>query len=287
MRTGNMDASWISLDDKEENIIGINLGADFTAEHEWGIKDIKQHFKIGQKEKDIGIKARKNNAVPKGLELVAGDKYVALIFRHISNFFDDRNSNFSKPLDEHVEEGYGFFHGESLPAWRIKDDEKGFVGAWDGKSFGVLALKKHEGRLRMLYEAFQKKDAMVGIGSTGGNPFSRGGLSIIVASKMPKDVIAEMEKKDKDDIQLLKDSEKTGIEKKLKKAGKGYFDSQGYMALSPSRPGEKDKKKTKYNVIYWLNPMAQQRHNYGWYTVEDLELWAKDEGPIMMNKEKA
>jgi hypothetical protein len=36
----------------------------------------------------------------------------------------------------------------------------------------------------------------------------------------------------------------------------------------------------------FLNPMEQSIHNSGWFTVEQLEEWAKDSGPVMMKKEE-
>lgn len=55
MRRGN-DNGWL-LDD-EGKLIGISLGADFTAEHEWGIKDIQAGFGISSDLKIFGIARR-------------------------------------------------------------------------------------------------------------------------------------------------------------------------------------------------------------------------------------
>ncbi len=33
----------------------------------------------------------------------------------------------------------------------------------------------------------------------------------------------------------------------------------------------------------WLNPLEQKDYHYGWFELDDLKLWAKDKGPIMMN----
>ena len=71
----------------------------------------------------------------------------------------------------------------------------------------------------------------------------------------------------------------TGIEEVLKKAGKRYY------ALSPrwaaSIKGTKNGEvETKYGVVFWLNPCDQYKNNYGHFTVEELQQWAKGEGPI-------
>ena len=51
MRTGHLNKGWIKNDDGE--VIGIALGADFCAEHEWGIPSIRNSFKM--KDKALGL----------------------------------------------------------------------------------------------------------------------------------------------------------------------------------------------------------------------------------------
>lgn len=38
---------------------------------------------------------------------------------------------------------------------------------------------------------------------------------------------------------------------------------------------------TKYAIVFWLNPWEQRIHHSGWFTVEELELWAENKGPVM------
>ena len=78
---------------------------------------------------------------------------------------------------------------------------------------------------------------------------------------------------DEDYFRLITVASETGIYKILKDAGKRFF------ALSP-----KWKDDNKEEVVFWLNPIEQHIYNYGWFTVEDLKLWAKNEGPVMMEK---
>ena len=54
----------------------------------------------------------------------------------------------------------------------------------------------------------------------------------------------------------------------LKDADKGYY------ALSPSWDGDN-------NLIFWLNPREQHVYNHGWFNVDELKMWAKNDGPIM------
>jgi hypothetical protein len=99
-----------------------------------------------------------------------------------------------------------------------------------------------------------------------------------IASKMPKFVDDYWKEKDVQHNQLIKDSNETGIEAKLLHAKKAYF------ALSPSPIGEGSEFKSKHKVMYWLNPVQQDVYNSGHFTVEDLEKWILEKGPIMKDK---
>ena len=64
--------------------------------------------------------------------------------------------------------------------------------------------------------------------------------------------------------------EESGIEKELKKAKKEYH------ALTPEW-----KNPATREMWFWLNPRDQNQYNYGRFTLEELQEWAKDKGPIM------
>lgn len=57
------------------------------------------------------------------------------------------------------------------------------------------------------------------------------------------------------------------------------------FALSPSRPLATNEKKSKYDLRYWLNPMEQRHNNSGYFTVEELEQWIENKGPIPKKEE--
>ena len=64
-----------------DTFIGVNLGADFTAEHEWGISDIREQF--GMKDDKDGIDRRTATRVPKdSIRLIKGKKHPVLLFDH-------------------------------------------------------------------------------------------------------------------------------------------------------------------------------------------------------------
>ena len=47
---------------------------------------------------------------------------------------------------------------------------------------------------------------------------------------------------------------------------------------------KEERKHTKYEVVFWLNPQEQQIYDANWYTVEQLDQWAKGEGPVIKTK---
>ena len=98
MRSGSHDANILIHDDE---FIGVNLGWDFTAEHEWGIKDLTRDFGIlgtsrnksvfghlGVKAKDIvGVEARQVNDIPRWLSLITKGDHTYLMYM---NTWDDK-----------------------------------------------------------------------------------------------------------------------------------------------------------------------------------------------------
>ena len=58
MRTASQDYAIITSEDGKE-FLGIALGYDYCAEHEWGIKEIKQRFAIPEaSKKNMGVASR-------------------------------------------------------------------------------------------------------------------------------------------------------------------------------------------------------------------------------------
>jgi hypothetical protein len=164
------------------------------------------------------------------------------------------------------------------------DEKKGLCCAWDQKSFGIVAYEeKDKKNLRLLWDAFQRKDiafwANVGVFHMGG------GLILCITSKIPEKDVKQQLADDLDHKELLKQSKETGIEEELKAAGKRWY------ALSPRwsktlKSTVNGEIKTKYPVVYWLNPQDQHIYNHGWWTVEVLKEWAQNKGPVMMTEKQ-
>lgn len=236
------------VNDSDGKFIGFYMGSDFCAEHEWGIGNIRNYFGIPKK--GIGIVTRKISEVPESLKK-----------------FEETHKD---GTDFYLIFGYGYCERVS-PELILLQDNLGC--AWSNSSFGIHVDSVYRSQLEELYEAFQRKDVCIFLG--GGGVFENSGLVICIASRISADTIKMWEKHDRDVLALKQASDATGIEEILKVAGKRWH------ALSPRWASAIKGTETKYSVVYWLNPMYQKENNFGWYTVEDLKLWAEDKGPVI------
>lgn len=258
------------LKDDNGQLIGINLGADFTSEHEWGIEELRQMF--GMRNGGYGIERRIMTKVPSGAEWGGPERsWVKLIEKRNKTtlLVGQYCTEDSKDL-KHLE--LGDYSKEKLST------------SWDAKSFGIEAYSK-EDRLAVkeIYKAIENNDLAMWLG--GGGVFQNAGLVLAIVSRLPIDKVKTLRDADLDREKLEKASNKTGIAEKLKKAELKHY------ALAPAwadtiKSTFRGEIKTKHAVIYFLNPYEQHKNNHGWYTVEDLEQWIDGKGPIPKTAEQ-
>ena len=139
--------------------------------------------------------------------------------------------------------------------------------AWDEESFCITSDDPMEIiRLKQVYDAFQRKDIAIARLSSGWATGSS--LAFIIISRMPEAAKKEWADRDRLDNKVRREFKRTRIEKLLLKKKKGFF------APSPryTKSGE---------LVVWLNPFEQSKYNSGWFTVQDLRDWARDEGKVM------
>lgn len=254
------EPQWIYLPNGD--VAGVALGSDSCSEHEWGVDRMKWLFGCST-EKD-GIERRQITKIPKDLHRYNGiskhpyDKKTK-DWPYEAIFLSPTESCYQQPKD---------IAEKKLCRY---DDSTGLCTGWDEGTFGIVAYgEKDKKNLVALWDAFQKKD--IAFYTNIGVFHSGGGLIFAIVSKIPDEDKKKMYDGDLKYKELLKQSAATGIEEELKVAKKEW------IALSPRWAGKGDK--TKYPVVYWLNPTWQDRNNYGLFTVEDLKLWIKNEGPI-------
>lgn len=260
MRRADHDTQWLF---DGEKLLGINLGWTFAAEHEWNIPDLKRILNISDDESIMGIDRRRIGKIEseniyfnekKGLLVVDGSYSIEYL------------KNDHKPSSE-------------LKLYENKD----MATAWDGGSFGIQ-VKGEENikNLKIIYEALTSGNAGVWLG--GQAAFGNSGLIVAIFDRIPVEGAQKMKEADEEHKRLKEADEATGIKKELAEFNETHKDSYtghcSYFALSPRWVGES--MQTAYPVVYWLNPMNQDKNNYGNYTVEELRAWMKGEGPIPM-----
>lgn len=247
---------------EDGRLLAVDLGADFTAEHEWGIKDIERHFVL-RPDAAPGVPRRTMTVVPSGL--YRDDTHLGIGFRPSSS---------------------GGFGPHDLDELHIYDAyQKGFEsqGAWSDGDFGVVFPQTDQGMVDRddLWAAFQGCDVAFLFSNVGEhNPFARAGLNLAIVSRISTEVIDDLAAKDEDNDRLRAAAEATGIRARIDAASKrgtsAYDASKGYYAL---RPRWMDDEKTE--VVFYLNPSEQSKNNYGWFTVADLDAWLRGEGPVV------
>lgn len=281
-------ASEVSLIEVNDVVIGVVLGANYTAEHEMGIRPLLQTLNIdpdarflegrsmtapcSERYKQLGYQKTNTYYPGGGKRIKATEKALALV--PLSGFGSEADT--------------AKMHGD-----RYTQDAD-LAGAWDGREFCLIGwTDKGHASVRLIAEGLEQGDLAVWLGGNGGNPFARSGLVIARTSMVPTEQRETMRQADQAQLDLTAAAEATGIHAKLTKINMAQVDTsrrfafqerpRGYHALRP-RMIDKDemtKRKTKHPVIFFLNPFAQERYNHGWFTVEDLEQWIAGTGPVL------
>jgi len=275
---GSSKPEWIEIDD---NFIGIAMGADFTSEHEWGIKDMKRDLGImsleyAEKKKVFGSKRYQVKDADEAAVFYKekGEEAILLFYPPISRpIFAYEKQEFEKMT---IDKLSSRFELHLHKAYNPNDKDQVLATAWDSKTFGIRVSGEDQiKKLQKIRNALLSNDMLVFLGAPPIPAFSNGSLNLMILSQSPKEGLDELKNSNKEHWELKRDAQKTGIEKKLEKAGKRWF------ALKPSR-GLLESKSSKHDIMFFLNPMEQKKNNFGWFTVEELEEWAKDRGPVIM-----
>jgi hypothetical protein len=191
---------------------GINLGADFCAEHEWGILRLSDYLGIDTSISNFGIGRRK---ITRG-ELVGGGTirikgrdcfliYCAKLYACSEEDKKDLNKvmkfcNFTSVAD-------------SLTA------EKDFVAAWSENSFMILFNTKYIDFGKELLNACNDNNVLMFISKNkNSNSFTRKGLTLVMIDKEDEKVLEKMRCDDEDYFRLITVASETGIYKILKDA---------------------------------------------------------------------
>lgn len=268
--------------DTHGEIFGINLGADFTAEHEWGIKTINQYFDI--KHELDGFDGRKNNKFPNdkepSLELDGhGEMYILEqkdLYGIVFNF-PKKYVNGLLKTELRIYNNDEYYRNRCSTVNGIKDkDQKDLACAWDERSFAFVTTPTIERKafVNKLFESFKNLNGVIML---GGRVFiENAGLVLLNYNKIPEDVKEEFKNKDikaKKDQKLYEKLEKdSGVFEAIEKSNKKFF----YLRINSLDENG--------NPQWWLNPMEQQKYEAGWFSTKDLLDWANDKGKVVIQR---
>lgn len=249
---------------------GVSLGFDFCAEHEWGIKNIKAMLGVNDKA-GPGIARRTMGRNPE-----AG-MYLTTLAR------SGKNRKEVRLAFGITDSPHDLAELSSRKLATPRDTGKDMSAAWNDGSFLIRGFSQAaQDMLHEIHDAFARRDLSIGLG--GAAIFGNAPLNIAIVSRIPQDVLDGIEARDRDHEALLAAAEKTGIRKRVDASSRQYFAlkpawTERFKSLAgrEGRPADD----TKHPVMFWLNPMHQNIHSYGWYTVEELDAWIKGEGPII------
>ncbi|MBR9703602.1 hypothetical protein GOV10_06175, partial [Candidatus Woesearchaeota archaeon] len=195
----------------EGQIIGINLGYDFTSEHEWGISPLRGEF--GIETELLGFEGKKNTLVPKELDLVIGNTSILIYSSH-------NKLEKGKKLQEQLQ----WLELELHKDYRTKE-LRDMATSWGEGDFGVHVKKEHTSVLENLYEAFQTKNGIITLSAPG--LLGGTGLMLIDYRQIPEETLVEAREVDKvarDLYSRCKEYEAgSGIHELLEEKGKEYI----------------------------------------------------------------
>lgn len=246
--------------DSAGQIVGVNLGADYTSEHECGISKILDMFKCDSSQNGLDARKIKHDASHTFIVPKDGVDYLCL-----SNA-------------QNVYEGFA----KSWPSLGVEgiEDVKAIAG-WDERSF-LVGFTDHS-IMEALHKGFTERDMVVSVGSSG--PFRNGGLHLLRYSAIPENVL-EASREAARSYEAAEERLKTSEEYKLlesrdrewrKKYPFCHETPWSYFALAPQ--GGRD--------TVWLNPRHQQHLNSGHLTLADIADWANGiPGKVIRSKEK-
>lgn len=274
MRRAYFDVGWMLADDG--TLLGLSLGYDRCAEHEWGITELLADLGITLPQFPLGIPDRTTTVVNPRLQLVEfptkprdrrRKAYPSAMLSMLETWEFEQN----RPLADTLKAHELSFCGEPNDKWWKPTDD--VVASWSKRGFAVLVRgAENIERLKQVHAAFQSKDIAVAV--PWAKSFFRGGLSFVIASRMPEDQKAAVLAQDQAHMELELAAQATGIHETLKAAGKGWY------ALSPDWY---DREK-KGEVIFFLNPADQRRANHGWFSVQELTDWCEGRGPVVKDE---
>lgn len=294
MRKASQDNGLILEDGK---FIGIALGYDYCAEHEWGIKELKRLCGIpDSSKKNMGVKNRsitivpplvfKEDVVKRGTKNLKKDKYAILyVERQMSWRTEEENNEHLPHVFENWKQDLTWYGKWNADNPNTRGNKDNISTAWDSGSFGVAVMGEKEVEwLKELKTAIEEKRLTIAVVNLKAvNPFAGSSLCLLITDRIHVETLDAMYMGDKEYYDRENYEKKIGMKKIIEKHGNknGYNALHHFVACSPkwinyedkkSREKQKKEYNTKYDIMYWIN-YSDDDNNFGLYSVEEIKEW--------------
>lgn len=284
MRQASHDVGWLESEpdntpkDQAPTVFGFALGYDFCAQHEWGIPFLREALGLPEKEVPVGIEDR---TITKAENLGfltyqhrSRDKRVKKTMPAALLYCSDR-LRFQSEAESSTPDEIAHRLGASFSADFAKDlkwykpARDDIVSAWASQSGFAIHVRGEENvkRLTDLHEAFLAHSVSIAGAATMG--FSRNALSLVMNNRLPPETFKSVREADEAHVRLLAAVQQSGIEDRLKAAGRNYY---GLMPRWADGEGSQ--------LLFFLNPREQKLYSHGWFSVEELDQWIAGTGPV-------
>lgn len=256
---------------------GIFLAADYTSEHENGIKGISLDF--GFKEYPDYFSEAK---VTSDFMNLFSKEFISIETIYPPKGKVMKLKTKHKLLCSSMEAREDLDWVKNLTK-RYTEDTL-ITGAYDERAFALCGhTSEGVALIDEMVEAFRRKDVSIWL-SGSLNPFGRGGIAFGITSRIPEELTSLYDERKEAQRDLEARAKATGIEDRITAVyGKQYALSPGKVLKSTVR-GDVI---TRHDVMFFLNPTNQKDHDSGWYTVEDLEAWIEGKGPVIKKRQSA
>lgn len=253
----------------EENgiIIGYNLGYGFIGEHQFGYDPLAHKLHI-LPDTDIhhGINTRIASMKNVPYTYFAADENYKFI-----RLFNDKDEDFDYKYACFIIPEYQRFIDEIPNELKLINNHTQ-TAAWSDTEFGICVTRENKDKLDIIVNSLLNDNIAfmydsTAIGAKIIKPHKNVGLCLIRSEILTEEQKDKLLQLDTDREDLFTTATSTGIHTILKNANKEYY------ALVPA---------FENNILkFWLNPHQQDKYNSGWFTVDELKLWAEDKGPVI------
>lgn len=269
MRRATHDTQWMMDGD---TFVGVILGFDFCAEHEFGVGPLFQAMAM-QETPGIGLESRKIGMTPNRLRFVE--------YKHKPR--DRRRKAYPAALlycipgtgwrtDEELFQAARSetqFFSEPGDTWHNPKND--ICCAWSDSDFAIQVRgEENIARLRELKDAFDRADIVASTPHVMGF-FRNGGLAFGILGKFSAQTLQAVRERDEAAKRLSDALKATGIEQKARESGRPASIANAFW-----EDGQPD------TLRLYLCPADRRKFDSAWLTVDEAKKWA--EGASFLDK---